>query len=259
MKKLFICLFIIISTFGFGQSKSLLKKEFVLNSDPWPAKEWGYYSIPTDKTKKFPVIIFFHGTGEVGKGEPGLVKLDNQGFIPYADSLKKDFALLAMQSDNWSVNVAHAIYVVDNDPEFKGRISEIVLTGFSAGASNIINYVIASAENAKRIRAVIPISSPDVDRSKFKNAFGVKGLIFGTDDGYASGSMAREFAASIGGTYSDEPLSHESYSIYKKPELYQWIRAQVTSVVITPVIPKIILTITIDGKTYTVLDNKTWY
>lgn len=215
----------------------MIEKEFKTEAGEWAHSLWGFQSVPKDfdtTTKKYPILLFFHGRGLRGGLQPDLSKTRNEGPTPYMSTIGEQFIYVAIQSNNdWSPDVNLVMYAVQNDPQLKGRIAEIYLTGFSAGASSVINYIIASTSNAKLIKAVVPISSPDVNRSLFKNALGVNLWIFGTDDGYASFSMADDFAKTINGRHTPLPKDHDSYPIYnpsykenwngKQLNIYEWM------------------------------------
>jgi hypothetical protein len=132
-----------------------------------------YYSSPT---KKFPLFIFFHGANEGGPGTsetlcrlvgglwwwapPVLVELNKWPHYATDQTGKKhSFILISPQMEyfgdpsntiNKLLDYLSARYRVD--------ASRIYLTGLSAGAHYVDDYVGSSQANAKRIAAVAPVS-----------------------------------------------------------------------------------------------------
>lgn len=126
-------------------------------------------------TKRFPLMIFFHGINEGGDGSkeklcllvnqwwwapPSLVEL---GKFPQATADVKgqptQFILISAQLAYFG-DPSAAINPLINYLQTKYRIdaSRIYLTGLSAGANYIMTYAGANATNAKRIAAIAPVS-----------------------------------------------------------------------------------------------------
>lgn len=109
---------------------------------------------------KYPLLIFFHGTGEA-VNDGGLQKLMRLGPPRYmSDSIRLgNFITLCPQDDDGyrtCVNVNDVINAAIK--QFRVDTTKIYLTGLSAGARNIMNYVTDSAKYAQRIAAVVPMS-----------------------------------------------------------------------------------------------------
>ncbi|NML20149.1 T9SS type A sorting domain-containing protein [Pseudoflavitalea sp. G-6-1-2] len=126
-------------------------------------------------SKRFPLMIFFHGINEGGDGSkeklcllvnqwwwapPSLVEL---GKFPQATPDVKgqptQFILISAQLAYFG-DPSAAINPLINYLQTKYRIdpSRIYLTGLSAGANYIMTYAGANATNAKRIAAIAPVS-----------------------------------------------------------------------------------------------------
>jgi hypothetical protein len=139
----------------------------------------GYYeSLPSDysgSTKKYPIIIYLHGDESVEKGrtevqENGLPKYILDGRFPETFKVKgQDYSfivvaphytskLLPTEDLSQAINKLIATYRVD-----PGRI---YLTGMSRGSAYTWQYAGASAENAARLAAIVPVSNALQDPKK---------------------------------------------------------------------------------------------
>ncbi len=120
--------------------------------------------------KKFPLMIFVHGSGETGDGSPSQIsrvlrngppKLINQGIFPASFNVKGQsfsFIVLSPQFTVWPddiniddiINYAIKSYNVDT--------SRIYLTGLSMGGGVVWQYAGDDINYGKRIAAIVPIA-----------------------------------------------------------------------------------------------------
>jgi hypothetical protein len=164
---LLILSMILISTLHvLGQSLSIRP----VSSTP---KSTGYYEfLPKgyDGNKRFPVIIFNHGYGELGTGQPGDIEsLLRNGLIKYikADGLFRDTfkcIIIAPQYRSWPYGAdmkALIDFVVTNYAVDAGRI---YITGLSMGGAATWSAASYDETLTGRIAAMVPIcgaANPD--------------------------------------------------------------------------------------------------
>ena len=298
MKKLLFLL--LLSTKLVAQDGGMLgnhiKRNFVVTQ--YGHTRWGLEYLPDDfltSGKKYPIMVFFHGTGETGSGEQGLSKLLLQGpsyFISQANDkmqftnpntgLVEKFIVLALQDAYWSPNINEVDYVLQNDPTLKNRTSAVFYTGLSAGAVQVTNAVTTSAVLSSHITAIIPMSSCGSGvAGGMQYAKGIPVWAFhGTSDNSCSYSFTSNFIDSLSrinaGTnislrWTKSPVSHGPWNpLYdpsyretvgdKQMNIYEWALAQIPGQTIGPTGSSIVFKITdATGKTYTIMSNGTWY
>lgn len=131
------------------------------------------YNVNT--SKRFPLMIFFHGANEGGDGSkeklcllvnqwwwapPSLIELDR---FPHWTKDKNgqptQFILISAQLAYFGDPSAAINPLLDYlQKQYRVDPSRIYLTGLSAGANFIMSYAGANATNAKRIAGIAPIS-----------------------------------------------------------------------------------------------------
>ena len=139
----------------------------------------GYYEylpVGYDGAKKYPIIIFLHGYGELGNGKSqlnrlttvGLPLLISNGGFPSSVNVSGQnysFIVIAPQFINWPsandvdnmITYALSNYSVDQ--------SRIYLTGLSMGGGGTWDHAGSSVARASRLAAILPIcgaSTPNV-------------------------------------------------------------------------------------------------
>ncbi|MEJ7626035.1 MAG: hypothetical protein WKF35_04155, partial [Ferruginibacter sp.] len=187
------------------------------NVTPWGHTRWGLEYLPDNfytSTEKYPIIVYFHGTGETGGNEWSLGKLTYNGpsnFIAYANynmqfvnpnsgQLQKCI-YIALQDPYWSPDINEVWYVLKNNPRLKDRISNIFYTGLSAGGQQTMNGVLFNQEMASGISAIVPMSSAGFIRSgvPYARNSNVKAWCFhGLADGVTSYTVTKDFNDSLG-------------------------------------------------------------
>jgi len=120
---------------------------------------------------KFPLLIFFHGTGEAANdgGLQALMKIGPPKYM--ADSLRLgDFITVCPQdedgyrtSDNVDAVITAAIQ------KYRVDTNRIYLTGLSAGARNAMNYITENKTYAQRIAAVAAMSIITMNKAHTNN------------------------------------------------------------------------------------------
>src|ERR1700733_10976084 len=125
------------------------------NVDQYPMSQFGDLtygltylppSYAANPTKKYPLIIFLHGTGEAGTGVAGLNTLIGaalpqriaQGLDPSAvnplDGQTYEFIVVSPQAASWSYNYDAVKYILPNVlSRYHVDLNRIYLTGLSAG------------------------------------------------------------------------------------------------------------------------------
>lgn len=122
-------------------------------------------------TAKYPLLIFFHGTGEA-VNDGGLKKLIKIGPPKYiSDSIRLgNFITLCPQDDDGYRTAANINDVINGAvKQYRVDTTRIYLTGLSAGARNITNYITEKPEYAQRIAAVVPMSIIYMDEAHIRN------------------------------------------------------------------------------------------
>jgi len=113
---------------------------------------WALFGTPklfTETKKKYPIIVFIHGSGEVGSTESNTEKLCVYGpcyllangqelTVNREDGKTVEFLTLAIQQKSITyTTLSQILYVIDNDELLKDRVAEIFITGLSLGAQSI--------------------------------------------------------------------------------------------------------------------------
>lgn len=113
---------------------------------------WALIGTPksfTETKNKYPIIVFIHGSGEVGSTESSVEKLCTYGpayllangqdlTVKREDGKTVEFLTLAIQQKTVTYTTLFQIlHVIDNDELLKDRVAEIFITGLSLGAQSI--------------------------------------------------------------------------------------------------------------------------
>lgn len=118
----------------------LSKRQF--NVTGWGLKKWGFLFRPDDNTKKYPIVIFFHGRGEIGSSEAQAETLKAFGPLAFVGA-GTDFMILAIQKEFWSPVPDWYQFILENDKEVKeywdGK--NIMWTGLSAGGQQVLDCI----------------------------------------------------------------------------------------------------------------------
>lgn len=133
---------------------------------------WEY--LPADyktSTKSYPLMIFFHGVGEVGDGSTaslqnvlknGVPKLISQKLFPSSFTVKGktySFIVISPQFINTSRSILELNQLIDYCcAKYRVDKSKIYFTGLSFGGGTCEYYASNSSSNCNRIAAMLPIA-----------------------------------------------------------------------------------------------------
>jgi predicted peptidase len=170
IKRLFITLFLI---FFFLQSFSQVQTESPVYVS-MTANSGGYYeSLPINynsNSQNYPLLLFVHGSGELGTGSPsqlplvlhnGPPKMISQGTFPSSFTVNSQtfsFIVISPQFISWPqpgdiqdvINYLIQHYRIDQN--------RIYLTGLSMGGGTTWEYAGNQSAYANRLAAIVPIS-----------------------------------------------------------------------------------------------------
>jgi SHS2 domain-containing protein len=138
------------------------------------------YNDAANANKKYPVILFIHGIGELGNGTSEIYKVNNTGLPQYinqgrfpssftVNGNQFQFIVVCPQFVNWpSAGNIDAFYdhILSN---YRGDASRLYLTGLSMGGGSIWDYAGTSTTNSGRVAAILPIcgaTTPTTEKSK---------------------------------------------------------------------------------------------
>lgn len=126
------------------------------------------YNANSAKHKAYPLLIFFNGTGEavddggldaaLRLGPPKLMA-DSFRFTFNVQEKQYDFIVICPQSYDGYRSVSSVNPIIDDViARYRVDVSRIYLTGLSAGAQTLYNYLTDKPANATRIAAAVPMS-----------------------------------------------------------------------------------------------------
>lgn len=118
----------------------MIKRQFATAAG---VKHWGYIHTPADRTKKYPVVFFFHGVGEEGKSAPIEKLLTSHGPQYHVNKgWNPDIIIIALQHHTWSFPPEHMAYTLANDPDVKAfGNGQVMVTGLSAGGAQVVEVM----------------------------------------------------------------------------------------------------------------------
>ena len=138
------------------------------------------YNLPQNANKKYPVIFYFHGGGELGSVSSNNLEKLKQSALPLIINTGKMPASFTLGSDNFSFIIICPQFIngpVSTPPTpitaaqvdavinytfaqpYKIDRGKVYLTGFSLGGKPAWEYMMGGLQNARKIAASIPISS----------------------------------------------------------------------------------------------------
>lgn len=219
----------------------MIKRQFATAAG---VRHWGYIHTPADRTKKYPVVFFFHGVGEAGKTEADATKLlahgpqyhVNRGWNP-------DIIIIALQHHTWSFPPEHMAYTLANDPDVKALGNgKVMATGLSAGGANVVEVM-------KRFHSpnyvYVPMSPAIGVINTYPNyTYKVWGFV-GNNDQTTKGALQGlyDMQAKIGAKVTVYQGGHGGWNTYYNPaykedgkNIYEWA---FDSVVVPPVEPPV--------------------
>jgi predicted peptidase len=226
-----------------------------------------------DTTKKWPVVLFFHGDGQKGDGsDAGLQNLYDfvdSIWYPFLAQLKKDrFIFIALQLP-WNL-VEWPIKYVDDAFAIAAQYSidpaRIYLSGVSRGGTAVWGYTTASPENGQKFAGILACCCVGV-QGNFANikspvlAYHAKNdgtVAFANSDSVVNAINASNppVKAQLKSTMGSMQLSgHEIWGlVFGNNEGWDWLLAQAKQGTEQPVTPTKQIAFTIeldDGKLFT--------
>ncbi len=129
------------------------------------------YSLPMnfDKNKKYPVILFFHGSGSVGSDNRSQVGGITNAFPVAGDIVSQAILILPQTATGWSVNgktgvLDVAVRLTDSlVKEYNGDKNRIYVTGLSLGGFATWNIL---AEYPDYFAAAVPVCGGIYSRNR---------------------------------------------------------------------------------------------
>ncbi len=204
--KAILCFALLLSLFSCKKETSLDKEDGVIETLPAVFSSvsaevnsncGGYFqALPArydSSNKKYPLILFIHGIGELGNGTSDLSKMiraglprliNKKGFPPSFQSGGKhySFIVIAPQFKDWPKNKEVNEVLQYAIREFRVDTSRIYVTGLSMGGGVTWEF---SSEYGNSIAAIAPIcggSWPDNKRAQQIASFNLPVWAFHNDD-----------------------------------------------------------------------------
>jgi predicted esterase len=174
---------LVILTFVFNQARAQVQtpRYISMTSNTNGFYEYLPQGYDPNSSTTYPVIIFFHGVGELGSGNQwelprilytGLPGIINNGQFPASFNVNGQnhkFIVISPQFINWP-SPADADQVINYViSHYKVNTNRIYLTGLSMGGGVVWDYCGASVANGSRVAAIVPIcgaSWPDPARGR---------------------------------------------------------------------------------------------
>ncbi len=161
MKKLLYIFCIFSVLFASAQNEIMTSKNMPYYD--WGGKRYMGVSKPTEygsTSKRYPLLVFLHGAGEANNSSPNnpavIWNSSGSGGPPYlinhsgwpnsftnpSDGLDYQFIVIAPQAGSWSPAALHLDYIIRGAVDsFRVDTSRIYVTGLSAGADGIMDYM----------------------------------------------------------------------------------------------------------------------
>lgn len=157
-------------------SYNQIQEQFNSSPNWWDHADSLIYVPPTyftDLSKRYPLVLFLHGSGEAVSPTPDFALLARTAIpqlladgmqpsaVDPADSTTKEFIVVSPQHSWWSfgINMPDIQYIIaDIVKRYRVDESMIYITGLSAGAQGTVSAVTNDATFASKIAAIAPIS-----------------------------------------------------------------------------------------------------
>lgn len=223
------------------------------NTKPWNPKLGYLVAFPTgyDKSKKYPLIIFLHGTGEGGRNE---LDLKNNGpFKEIASGKEINAIVLAPQFPNdndwWNEIAIDWIATMVQRSDFQTEYNvfpKIGITGLSAGSRGAVMFAI---RHPQLVSSVSMVAMRGYDLTNIAKASEVPFWILtnkgDTGDWFAFIKAMTILGVEVKTTTKDgnttlwDGTSHDSWTrAYKITELYEWHIEHGTVIIEPPTEPE---------------------
>lgn len=114
----------------------------------------------SDTTKKFPLIVFLHGSGERGLGtDLDLAKVKTPGPLKFIKPSTNNFIILCPQTNKWSWKGDVIPFVKWTFKNYRGRIdtTKVYLTGLSMGGEGTWQAAADPSNSPNLFTAIAPV------------------------------------------------------------------------------------------------------
>lgn len=226
-KFLYIITFVLFSFFLHSQE---IKDKFLFKNDA--KSEMGYIlKLPENQKKKFPLMIFLHGSGERGNN---LEKVKNHSPFTYQNEIKEEIAILAPQCPEdvwWDTKLVYEL-IMATISKYNIDTTRIYITGLSMGGWGTWKLAV---EHPELFAAVVPVCAPS-DRFMIINAGKLNmpiRIYHGALDDIVPPSESIDMHQKLKKENKQSELfifsndNHNSWdSTYSNPELYKWLLSQ---------------------------------
>jgi lysophospholipase L1-like esterase len=258
---LFLITFL-ISEFSFSQTQTPVYFSQTISN----ANSKGFYQyLPADyatSTKNYPLIIWVHGAGQVGQGNPtdlpkilelGVPKIISEGGFPSSFTVGDSsfsFIIISPQFISWPSggNVGAMInYAMNN---YRVNPDRVYLMGISAGGGAVWEFASGSVANSNKIAAIIPFCGALAPSQALANNIAASNLpvwaFHNTYDGTVPVAYSRNWTSYINSyvpnpnplakltefpTASSDPVvAHDCWSLVTLPSykpqainIYEWL------------------------------------
>jgi len=226
-KFLYIITFVLSSFLLHSQE---IKDKFLFKNDA--KSEMGYIlKLPENQKKKFPLMIFLHGSGERGNN---LEKVKNHSPFTYQNEIKEEIAILAPQCPEdvwWDTKLVYEL-IMATISKYNIDTTRIYITGLSMGGWGTWKLAV---EHPEIFAAVVPVCAPS-DRFMIINAGKLNmpiRIYHGALDDIVPPSESIDMHQKLKKENKQSELfifsndNHNSWdSTYSNPELYKWLLSQ---------------------------------
>lgn len=191
-----------------------------------------------DKTKKYPLVIFLGGDGSQGDGSDRDLDKLALGELPkelQVKALVYNFIILAPQtSGGYSKEVNHVGKIFEIAQGLPVDFTKVYLTGISRGGEGVWGWPSWSADNARKLAALVPVCAvPGRDIGSYCNIGNVPIWAFHAKDdtvvsvGYTEQTIAKIDACighkEIKTTYFETGNHWIWGKVYGQDDLFSWM------------------------------------
>ncbi|MFL5739172.1 MAG: carbohydrate-binding protein [Flavisolibacter sp.] len=247
----------LILTLSFSQAQAQVQtaRYISMGSNTNAFYEYLPQGYASNTSQTYPLLIFIHGTGELGDGSPGqLTRLLNTGVaasinvgeMPVSFNVNgqsMSFIVISPQFVNWpsAADVDNVInYAVSH---YRVNLNRVYLTGLSMGGGAVWDYVGNNSTYANRIAAIAPFAGaswPDHTRARTIAGANIAVWAFHNDnDPTVPSSYTNDYVAQINEAPAPNPQARKTIfsasqhdcwtyvynSSYKENNMsvYQWL------------------------------------
>lgn len=187
MKKIISTVTLILSTLILS-AQTIIGNQLAIQVKTEPnsgSSQYALVSLPDNydkETDKYPLLLFFHGAGELGKTITDLSKLNNQGLpnliskglkvqaVNPIDKKNYKFIVVSPQHHGWTTTANSLEFIIKQLANlYRVDTTRVYLTGLSAGGQGVIQDVTYSQQLTNSIAAIVPMSPSSPSSEVLKN------------------------------------------------------------------------------------------